>query len=76
MKDLITSMAKALADEPNQVAVTELVGGTAVIYELQVAKRDIGKVIGKRGRIVEAMRIILDAAAKKTNKRAMLEIVE
>ena len=76
MKDLIADMAKALVDQPDQVTVTEIEGGQTVVFELSVAKSDMGKVIGKKGRNALAIRTILSAAAGKAKKRYVLEIVE
>ena len=76
MKDLISDIVKALVDQPEQVAVTEIEGGQTVVFELSVAKSDMGKVIGKRGRHADAIRTILSAAAGKARKRYLLEIVE
>ena len=76
MKDLITYIAKALVDSPDQVAVNEVEGNQTSVLELQVAKEDLGKVIGKQGRTARAMRTILSAASAKIKKRTVLEIVE
>jgi predicted RNA-binding protein YlqC (UPF0109 family) len=76
MKHLITLIAKALVDHPEQVRVREVGGNHTEILELEVAKVDIGKVIGRRGRTAQAMRTILGAASAKGNKRAVLEIVD
>jgi len=76
MKDLIADMANALVDQPDQVTVTEIEGGQTVVFELSVAKNDMGKVIGKNGRNALALRTILSAAAGKAKKRYVLEIVE
>jgi len=76
MKDLISTMAMALVDYPDQVEVTEVVGEQTSVIELKVAKEDLGKVIGKRGRTAGAMRTILSAASTKLKKRAVLEIIE
>jgi predicted RNA-binding protein YlqC (UPF0109 family) len=76
MKDLIKLIAQALVDHPEKVEVFEIVATTTTVIELKVAKEDIGKVIGKRGRLAEAMRTILDAAGRKLNKRVMLEILD
>ena len=76
IKDLIADIAKALVDQPDQVKVTEIEGGQTVILELSVAKSDMGKVIGKQGRIAGAIRTIVRAAAGKARKRYVLEIVE
>jgi len=76
MKDLITYIAKALVDNPEQVTVNEVEGSQTSVLELTVAKEDLGKVIGKQGRTAKAMRTILSAASAKLNKRTVLEIVE
>jgi predicted RNA-binding protein YlqC (UPF0109 family) len=76
MKDLIEYIAKALVDFPEQVAVNEIEGSQTSVLELNVAKEDLGKVIGKQGRTARAMRTILNAAAAKLNKRTVLEIIE
>jgi uncharacterized protein len=76
MKDLIALLAKALVDFPDQVQVTEVEGNQTTVLELKVAKEDLGKVIGKEGRNVRAMRIILGAASAKLKKRTVLEILE
>ena len=76
MKDLITDIVKALVDQPEQVVVTEIEGGNTVILELSVAKSDMGMVIGKKGRNALALRTILNAAAGKSKKRYVLEIIE
>jgi len=76
MKDLITDIVKALVDQPEQVMVTEIEGGNTVILELSVAKSDMGMVIGKKGRNALALRTILNAAAGKSKKRYVLEIIE
>jgi predicted RNA-binding protein YlqC (UPF0109 family) len=76
MKDLITAIVKALVDQPEQVSVNETGGAHNILLEVRVAKPDMGKVIGKRGRTAEAIRTILSAASGKTGKRYMLEIVE
>ncbi len=76
MKDLIAYIAKALVDKPEEVVVTEIVGEQTSVIELKVAKEDIGKIIGKRGRTAQAMRTILSAASAKKRKRSSLEILE
>ena len=76
MKDLIVMMVKALVDKPEEVSVQELVGEKTTVFELRVAKEDLGKVIGKQGKTARAMRTILNATATKLKKRAVLEIVE
>jgi len=76
MKELITYIAKALVDKPEEVVVTEIEGEQTSVIELKVAKEDLGKVIGKQGRTARAMRTILSAASTKINKRSVLEILE
>ncbi|MCB0342594.1 MAG: KH domain-containing protein [Pseudobdellovibrionaceae bacterium] len=76
LRDLVEFMAKALVDNPNDVDVTEVVGEQTTVVELKVAKDDLGKVIGKRGKTAHSMRTILNAASTKLNKRSVLEIVE
>jgi predicted RNA-binding protein YlqC (UPF0109 family) len=76
MKDLIGYIVKALVEDPEQVTVTEVETEHTVLIELRVAESDMGLVIGKRGRNVQAIRTILSAASGKTRKRYMLEIVE
>ena len=76
MKDLIAKIVKALVDHPEDVSVNEVGGSHTKVLELRVAKADMGKVIGKQGRTAQAIRTILSAAAGKTHKRYILEIVE
>ena len=76
LKELIEYIAKALVDNPDQVRVAEIVGEKTSVIELNVAKEDLGKVIGKQGRTARAMRTILSAASTKVKKRAVLEIIE
>jgi predicted RNA-binding protein YlqC (UPF0109 family) len=76
MKDLITEIVQALVDQPDHVLVTEIEGDHTNVLELSVAKSDMGKVIGRKGRTAQAIRTILSAAAGKARKRFVLEIVE
>jgi predicted RNA-binding protein YlqC (UPF0109 family) len=76
MKELISYIAQALVDNPEQVVVSEVEGNQTSVLELQVAKEDLGKVIGKQGRTARAMRTILSAASAKIKKRTVLEIIE
>ena len=76
MKELITYIARALVDKPEDVSVNEIVGEQTSVIELKVAKEDLGKVIGKQGRTARAMRTILSAASTKVRKRSVLEILE
>ncbi|HOA92054.1 MAG: KH domain-containing protein [Bacillota bacterium] len=75
MKELVEVLAKSLVDNPDQVLVTEKLEGDSIILELKVADSDMGKVIGKRGRIAKALRTVLKAAANKDKQKVMLEIV-
>ncbi|CAK4836502.1 KH domain-containing protein [Paenibacillus psychroresistens] len=75
MKDLITVIAKALVDHPEDVRVNVVEDANATIYELSVHSTDIGKVIGKQGRIAKALRTVVTSAAVKENKRVSVEIV-
>ena len=76
MKEIIEIIARAIVDEPDLVSVTEVGGLHTSILALKVAKADIGKVIGKQGRTVGALRTILGAVAAKARKHAVLEITE
>ncbi len=77
MKELVECMAKALVDIPDQVEVTEIVGEHTLVIEVKVAKEDMGKIIGKKGRNAQAMRIILNAAsAKLRTRRVIFEIID
>ena len=76
LKDLIVHIAKALVDKPEEVVVTEIEGQQIYVIELKVAKEDIGKIIGKQGRTVQAIRTILNAVSAKMRKRSSLEIIE
>ena len=76
LKELVEYIAKALVDKPEEVQVTEVGGEQTIVYELRVAKDDLGKVIGKQGRTARAIRTILGAASTKLKKRSVLEILE
>ena len=75
MKDLVEVIAKSLVDNPNEVHVNEVQGEQDLILELRVAPEDMGKVIGKQGRIAKAIRTVVKAAATKENKRVVVEII-
>ena len=75
-KDLIEYIAKSLVDDPAQVEVNMIEGEKSTILELKVAQSDIGKVIGKHGRIAKAVRTILSASATRSGKRVVLEILD
>jgi hypothetical protein len=76
MKQLVEHIATALVDNPEQVAVNEVVGEKKTVLELRVAPSDLGKVIGKDGRTARSMRTILHAAGTKIGTRCVLEILE
>jgi predicted RNA-binding protein YlqC (UPF0109 family) len=75
-RDLVEYIAKSLVDDPNGVNVNIIEGEKSTILELKVAQEDIGKVIGKHGRIAKAIRTVLSAAATKSGKRIVLEILD
>lgn len=75
-KSLVEYLVKALVDKPNDVSVKLIEGKKSTILELKVNEEDIGKVIGKHGRIAKAIRTILNASATKTGRRVMLEILD
>lgn len=76
MKDVLENIAKALVEHPEQVSVTEIEEGDSVTLELRVADGDMGKVIGKQGKIARAIRTVVKAAASLENKHATVEIVQ
>jgi predicted RNA-binding protein YlqC (UPF0109 family) len=76
MKEMLELIAQALVDQPEQVSVKQVGGSHTAIFELKVAKTDIGKVIGKQGRTVGALRVLLSAVSAKSKKRSVLEVVE
>ena len=75
IKELVEYMAKSLVNDPDAVVVREVEGPSATVYELSVAAEDMGRVIGKQGRVANAMRTLLRVAAVKEGKRVTLEIV-
>ena len=75
MKELVEIIAKSLVDNPDSVQVKEITGEQSIILELKVASEDMGKVIGKQGRIAKAIRTVVKAAAIKENKRVVVEII-
>ncbi len=75
LQELIEFVAKSLVDEPDEVRVNKLSSMHSTIYELQVAPDDMGRVIGKKGRVANSMRTLLRIAATREGKRATLEIV-
>jgi predicted RNA-binding protein YlqC (UPF0109 family) len=76
MKELVQYVAKSLVNNPDAVEVKETEGETASVLELRVAKEDLGRIIGKQGRTAKSLRTILNAAASRTNRKVVLEIVE
>ncbi|KXG79011.1 KH domain-containing protein [Thermotalea metallivorans] len=76
MGELVKVIAKALVDNPDEVVVTEIEGTQSLIIELKVSPEDMGKVIGKQGRIAKAIRTVVKAAATKENKRVVVEIIQ
>ncbi len=76
MKQLLEHIAKALVDEPEKVDVQQVESDRLIILELRVAENDMGKVIGKQGRIAKAIRTVVNAAAVKENKKVVVEIVQ
>ncbi len=75
MKDLVEFIAKTLVDSPDEVDVQEIEEGDFVVLELRVAPDDIGKVIGKQGRVATALRALAKVAAARQNKRATVKII-
>jgi predicted RNA-binding protein YlqC (UPF0109 family) len=76
MKELVEYLAQHLVNHPDAVEVKETQGDTASVLELKVAKEDLGRIIGKQGRTAKSIRTILNAAASRTNRKVVLEIVE
>lgn len=73
--ELVEYIAKALVDDPESVSVNQVEGEQSIILELKVASEDMGKVIGKQGRIAKAIRTVVKAAAAKEGKRVVVEII-
>ncbi len=76
MKLLLEHIARALVDDPDQVEVKQVDSERLIVLELRVAQEDMGKVIGKQGRIAKAIRTVVNAAAVRENKRVVVEIVQ
>ena len=76
MKEVLEVIAKALVDAPEEVSINEVDGEQSIILELHVADKDMGKVIGKHGRIAKAIRTVVKAAASRDNKHVVVEIVQ
>ena len=75
MKELLTYIVQSLVEKPEEVSVTERVHGGETVYEVRVADGDMGKVIGKQGKIAKALRLVVKAAAVKANKKVSVDIV-
>ncbi len=75
-KELVEYIAKSLVDDPSEVMVNQIEGEKSTILELRVAATDLGKVIGKQGRIAKAIRTVLNASSTKSGKRVVLEILD
>ena len=76
MKDLILTIVRAMVDHPESVSVSEINGDQMTVFELNVAKEDLGKVIGKQGQNAKAIRTILNAASSRERRRSVLEIID
>lgn len=76
MKELVEVIAKSLVDYPDEVTVTETENDKSIVLELRVAQTDMGKVIGKQGRIAKAIRSVVKAAASKENKKVIVDIIQ
>lgn len=76
MKQTLLDIAKAIVDKPEEVSVSEKVSGDTHVLELTVAKEDMGKVIGRQGKIAKCIRVVMRAAAAKQNKRVIVDIVQ
>ena len=76
MRELVETIAKALVEHPDEVVVTQKASGRSILIELQVAPSDMGKVIGKQGRIAKSIRSVVKAAASRENARADVEITD
>lgn len=76
MKELVEYLARYLVNQPDRVEVKETQGDTASVLELKVAQEDLGRIIGKQGRTAKSIRTILNAAASRTNRKVLLEIIE
>lgn len=75
MKQILLDITKAIVEDPDSVIVTEKVSGDTVVLELSVAKHDMGRVIGKEGKIAKSIRTVMRAAAARENKRVIVDII-
>ena len=76
MKELLTYMIQNLVDNPQEVSVTEREGGGGTVYEVRVADGDMGKVIGRQGRIIKEVRVLMKAVAQRKGKRVSVEVID
>ena len=76
MKELIEYVVKTLVDHPDEIRIAEIIGERTIVFELRCHPEDVGKVIGKSGKTVGAIRTLLSTVAARQNRRAMLEVVE
>ena len=76
MRELIELIIKGIVDNPDKVEINEIIGEKSSIFEIRVDPSDIGKVIGRQGRNIKSIRTIVNAAAQKDDKRAVLEIID
>ena len=75
MKELVETIAKALVDSPDEVVVTEKETDNTIVLELKVATDDVGKIIGKQGKIAKAIRSVVKAASSKCDKKVIVDII-
>ncbi len=76
MKELVLMVIRALVDHPDEIRITEIPGEKTVMFEVRVADEDVGKVIGKNGKTINAIRTLLRAATVKDNKKVILEVLQ
>ena len=76
MKELLTYIVQSLVDHPDEVSVTERVSGSETVFEVRVADGDMGKVIGRQGRIVKEIRILMRAVAQRKGKKVSVDIMD
>ena len=76
MKELLTYMIQNLVDHPDEVAVTEREAGSETVFEVRVANGDMGKVIGRQGRIIKEVRILMKAVAQRKGKKVSVEVID
>jgi predicted RNA-binding protein YlqC (UPF0109 family) len=76
LKELVAFIAESIVDEPDKISVNEVQGERTIVFELRVSPNDMGKIIGKKGRVIRAIRSLVQAAAMKEGKRATVEVLE